>query len=116
MGGNRRNDREPLAAAAVALTIDAAKWRRRRGMKRLLAALAADEGMTRYVGGAVRDDLLDLPVSDVDLATRLEPEEVVERLEAVYERVDPRNSETSPTPTRRASTDESKTYQASVDG
>jgi poly(A) polymerase len=66
----------------VALTIDAAKWRRRRGMKRLLAALAADEGMTRYVGGAVRDDLLDLPVSDVDLATRLEPEEVVERLEA----------------------------------
>jgi poly(A) polymerase len=66
----------------VALTIDPAKWRERRGMDRLLAALGADEGLTRYVGGAVRDDLLDLPVSDVDLATRLEPSEVVRRLEA----------------------------------
>jgi poly(A) polymerase len=51
-------------------------------MERLLDALDADEGLTRYVGGAVRDDLLDLPVSDVDLATRLAPEEVVQRLEA----------------------------------
>ena len=66
----------------MALTIDPAKWRSRRGMKRLLAALGAKDGLTRYVGGAVRDDLLDLPVSDVDLATRLEPEEVVRRLEA----------------------------------
>jgi len=66
----------------VALKIDAVKWRRRRGMKRLLGALGADEGLTRYVGGAVRDDLFDLPVSDVDLATRLQPHEVVQRLEA----------------------------------
>jgi poly(A) polymerase len=66
----------------VALSLDAAKWRSRRGMERLLGALDADEGITRYVGGAVRDDLLDLPVSDVDLATRLEPEDVVQRLEA----------------------------------
>lgn len=51
-------------------------------MKRLLEALGADHGLTRYVGGAVRDDLLDLPVSDVDLTTRLQPEEVVQRLEA----------------------------------
>jgi poly(A) polymerase len=51
-------------------------------MERLLQALGADKGLTRYVGGAVRDDLLGLPVSDVDLATRLKPEEVVERLEA----------------------------------
>jgi poly(A) polymerase len=64
------------------MNIDAAKWRRQRGMTRLLKALGADEGLVRYVGGAVRDDLLGLPVSDVDLATRLEPDEVVERLEA----------------------------------
>jgi poly(A) polymerase len=64
----------------VALTIDAAKWRSRRGMERLLAALGGDEGLTRYVGGAVRDDLLELPVSDVDLATRIEPDEVMRRL------------------------------------
>ena len=66
----------------MALKLDAAKWRRRRGMERLLDALGADEGLTRYVGGAVRDDLLDLPVSDVDLATRLQPDDVVQRLEA----------------------------------
>jgi poly(A) polymerase len=63
------------------LRLDAAKWRRRRGMARVLKALGADEGLTRYVGGAVRDDLIGLPVSDVDLATRLQPLEVVERLE-----------------------------------
>ncbi len=50
-------------------------------MTRLLAALGADEGLTRYVGGAVRDDLLGLPVSDVDLATRIQPDEVIRRLE-----------------------------------
>ena len=64
------------------LTLDAAKWRRRRGIRRLLKALSADDGLTRYVGGAVRDDLAGLPVSDIDLATRLRPPEVIERLEA----------------------------------
>jgi poly(A) polymerase len=64
------------------LKLDAAKWRRRRGIRRLLKALGADEGLTRYVGGAVRDELLGLPVNDVDLATRIRPEQVVERLEA----------------------------------
>lgn len=64
------------------LKLDARKWRRRRGMAKLLDALGVDEGATRYVGGAVRDDLLGLPVNDVDLATRLRPDEVVERLQA----------------------------------
>jgi poly(A) polymerase len=63
------------------LKLDAAKWQRIRGMKRLLKALGADEGLTRYVGGAVRDGLLGLPVNDVDLATRLEPQEVIARLQ-----------------------------------
>jgi poly(A) polymerase len=66
----------------VELKLDAAKWRKRRGMAKLLRALDADSGATRYVGGAVRDDLLGLPISDLDLATRLRPEEVVKRLEA----------------------------------
>lgn len=63
------------------LRLDVAKWRKRRGTGRLLRALGADEGLTRYVGGAVRDDLLQLPVSDIDLATRIPPDEVVLRLE-----------------------------------
>jgi len=57
-----------------------AAWRARPGMKRLLAALDAAAGETRYVGGCVRDTLLGLAVSDVDLATRLKPEAVLERL------------------------------------
>ena len=63
------------------LKLDAKRWRRRRGMAKLLDALGAAEGLTRYVGGAVRDELLGFKVSDVDLATRLRPDEVVERLQ-----------------------------------
>ncbi|HZC37820.1 MAG TPA: CCA tRNA nucleotidyltransferase [Sphingomicrobium sp.] len=62
------------------LRIDPEKWRDVRGMARVLDALGADEGLTRYVGGAVRDELLGLPVNDLDLATRLRPEEVIKRL------------------------------------
>jgi poly(A) polymerase len=65
----------------VALILDAARWRKKRGMRRLLVALGADEGLTRYVGGAIRDDLIGLPVSDIDLATRIQPEDVIRRLE-----------------------------------
>jgi len=57
-----------------------AEWRRRPGLEALLAALAAGEGETRFVGGCVRDTLLGLAVSDIDLATRLEPGQVMERL------------------------------------
>ena len=57
-----------------------ADWRSRPGMAALLAALGGD-AVTRYVGGAVRDTLMQLPVSDVDLATRLQPAEVIARLQ-----------------------------------
>ena len=67
----------------MGLRLDPAKWRAIRGMARVLDALGADEGQTRYVGGAVRDELLGLPVNDVDLATRLRPDEVISRLEKV---------------------------------
>src|SRR5438270_5546667 len=50
-------------------------------MRRLLDALGAEEGLTRFVGGAIRDDLLGLPSSDIDLATRIPPDEVIRRLE-----------------------------------
>jgi poly(A) polymerase len=55
-------------------------WSGRAGMRRLLEALDAPEGQTRFVGGMVRDTLLGLPVSDFDLATRLPPQDVTERL------------------------------------
>lgn len=59
-----------------------APWRHRGGLARLLDALDAKGGATRFVGGCVRDALLGLEQSDVDLATRLTPEEVVKRLQA----------------------------------
>ena len=58
-----------------------APWQKKVGMPRLLRALGAKEGETRFVGGCVRDTLLGLQVSDVDLATRLPPQDVMRRLE-----------------------------------
>jgi poly(A) polymerase len=66
----------------MGVSFDAERWRERTGMAELLEALGAGKGLTRYVGGCVRDELLGLPFSDLDLATRLEPAEVVRRLEA----------------------------------
>lgn len=57
-------------------------WLDSQGARRVLAALDAEKGQTRIVGGAVRDTLLGLPVQDVDMATRFLPEEVIRRLEA----------------------------------
>ena len=60
--------------------LDPGRWRARQGMGRMLDALGAEQGLTRYVGGAIRDDLLGIEVNDVDLATRIPPDEVMERL------------------------------------
>src|SRR5258708_37113752 len=49
-------------------------------MKRLLDALGADARLTRYVGGAVRDDLLGLPISAIGPGPRIPPDEVMDRL------------------------------------
>lgn len=67
-----------------------AGWLMRPETQRLMALLDGAQGRTRAVGGIVRDTLLGLPhdESDVDLATELLPQEVVERAEragvAVY--------------------------------
>jgi poly(A) polymerase len=57
-------------------------WFREPGLQRLFALLNADGGEVRVVGGAVRNSLIGLPVGDIDLATTLEPEAVVERAKA----------------------------------
>lgn len=55
------------------MTLPDADWRRRDGLDRLVEVL----GDARFVGGSVRDTLLGLPVSDVDLATPLGPQQVL---------------------------------------
>ena len=64
-----------------------AAWRGRAGLRRIVAALGADA--VKIVGGAVRDTLLGLPVTDIDLATPLLPQEVTRRLEAADIKVIP---------------------------
>ncbi|SFS11144.1 CCA tRNA nucleotidyltransferase [Sphingomonas jatrophae] len=54
----------------------------RDGLPALLAALDAAADATRVVGGAVRDSLLGLAPVDLDLATRLAPEETLARISA----------------------------------
>jgi poly(A) polymerase len=56
-------------------------WQHADGLKKILAALDDAYGGPRYVGGAVRDTLLGLPVSDIDIATALLPNEVINRLQ-----------------------------------
>lgn len=53
----------------------------RKGLRTLARILGSGEGETRLVGGAVRDTLAGEAVKDIDLATRLAPEEVLARLE-----------------------------------
>ena len=57
-----------------------AAWRHAAGLDRLIEALGGREGDIRFVGGAVRDTLLGLPVKDIDCATRLLPEESSRRI------------------------------------
>ena len=63
------------------MRIEPSAWLDRPGIRRLLKALDAKSGTARFVGGAVRDLLLDEEHSDLDLATTLSPQEVVRRLE-----------------------------------
>ncbi|MDC8755137.1 CCA tRNA nucleotidyltransferase [Erythrobacter sp. sf7] len=53
-----------------------AEWPRRQGLAMLTAALGAEN--IRWVGGAVRDSLLGTDVQDVDCATLLTPDKVID--------------------------------------
>ncbi len=78
MGCYGGDHRQPGTTARV--TLLQPSWIETPGGAALLLALAAADGETRLVGGAVRDGLLGLPVKDIDLATRLSPGEVMRRL------------------------------------
>ncbi len=57
------------------------EWMNTPAVKKVLSALqAAKADSVRFVGGCVRNTIMDRPVDDVDLATQLEPEAVIEAL------------------------------------
>ena len=64
-----------------------ATWTTRADLAALIKVLGT--GNARYVGGAVRDTLLGLAVKDIDIATPIEPREVMRRLKAAGIRVIP---------------------------
>lgn len=66
------------------LTLPPAPWRNRTGLDTLCIALGAGEGDARFVGGIVRDTLLGVEAHDIDIATRLAPDVVVQRLRASH--------------------------------
>jgi poly(A) polymerase len=71
------------------LILPDAPWRARPRLAELAAILGANQGLARYVGGAVRDTLLGLPVADIDIATPLDPQEVMARLKAAHIKAGP---------------------------
>lgn len=61
------------------MNIAGQSWFSKPGLMRIFELLNADGGEVRVVGGAVRNALMGLPVGDIDLATTLPPQDVVER-------------------------------------
>ncbi len=59
-------------------SLQGAAWLERPETKAVFAALGRDGAETRAVGGAVRNALLGLPVTEIDLATTALPEQVLE--------------------------------------
>jgi poly(A) polymerase len=62
------------------MTRISAAWTQRADLAAMLAALDPDGDQCRYVGGAVRDALLGVDAVDVDIATRLLPDQVMAAL------------------------------------
>jgi tRNA nucleotidyltransferase/poly(A) polymerase len=64
---------------ATILSSERAPWLRSAPLTKLFAALDTDGEEARVVGGAVRNTLLDLPVTEVDIATTATPNVVMAR-------------------------------------
>jgi poly(A) polymerase len=59
-----------------------ADWLKEGQVARLLELLGSDGEEARAVGGAVRNELMDRPVGEIDVATTADPSEVIRRVEA----------------------------------
>ncbi len=81
-----------MSALISAKTIRIQPWMNAPETKAVMAALnegVDNEPLTLFVGGCVRNALLAEPVEDMDLATKLTPDEVTRRLEAAGIKVIP---------------------------
>lgn len=60
--------------------LDPQPWLEAEATQRVIAALRAEGGEIRFIGGCVRDSLAHRPVKDIDIATPDEPETVIRLL------------------------------------
>lgn len=65
------------------------KWLQEETLQELFDILCADGGEARIAGGAVRNALMGMDASDIDLCTTLLPQEVVKRLQAAGKKAVP---------------------------
>ena len=65
-------------------TLAVQPWMTAAPLRRVLAALGAGDVDVRVVGGAVRNAVMDMPVTEIDLATPDLPARVTERLAAAH--------------------------------
>src|SRR5665213_2297634 len=71
-----------MTAGATSRSLCGAAWLTGGALPRLLEVLDRDGEEARAVGGAVRNELLGLPVAEVDVATTAVPDKVVKRVTA----------------------------------
>src|SRR6185437_6479356 len=73
---------EQMNSGVTSRSLSGAAWLTDGALPRLLQVLDRDGEEARAVGGAVRNELLGLPVAEVDVATTAVPDEVVKRVTA----------------------------------
>jgi len=92
------------AGTSVDKELANAVWLREADTKAVMEALAGKGGVARFVGGCVRNALMNEPVSDIDIATTETPENAKALLEAAGIKVVPTGIDhgtiTAVTPTR----------------
>lgn len=59
-----------------------ARWLKEPSLQRVFAIVAGAGGEARVAGGAVRNALLDEPIGDIDIATTLQPQEIMTAFKA----------------------------------
>ena len=69
------------SVAHIPTSLPAQDWASEPYVQAVVVALEQDKGVVRFVGGCVRNALLGVPISDIDMATTHRPPKVIELLE-----------------------------------